>query len=465
MNIVAIRPDPPFTPPAPIPHPTPLGPLALVKALWTNPLEAWAEPHFNKPIVTANLGIRQVALVNEPGAVRRVLLDNAANYGREPVQRRIMSSALRNGLLMADDDQWKTQRRILAPLFTRKTVRTFAAAMAQTADAFVTRWHGLQGKTIDVAGEVTLVTLDVLERTIFSDGLGRHPEEVREAMRHYFDTIGRIEPLDLLGLPDFIPRLAGFRVRGSLRLFNSTIDAIIANRRKRLADSARDAIPNDILTLLLEARDPETGERMSETEVRANIITFIAAGHETTANAVMWSLYLLSQSRQWAERVAAEAEREAGCPLEDRSDRLIETRAVVEEAIRLYPPIAAVTRAAINGDTLAGVAIKPRAMVVIAPYVLHRHRQLWERPNVFDPLRFLGSAKESISRFAYMPFGYGPRMCIGQVFALQEATLLVSAVMREFVLEMSPAHKVWPVLKITVRPQSGLPMRLEARQR
>ncbi len=161
----------PFTPPAPVPHPSPVGPIVLVKALWTNPLEAWAEPHFDKPIVTANLGIRQVALLNEPGAVRRVLLDNAANYGREPVQRRIMSSALRNGLLMADDEQWKRQRRILAPLFTRKSVRTFAGAMAQAADAFVRRWRKLQGKTIDVAGEVTLVTLDVLERTIFPTAL------------------------------------------------------------------------------------------------------------------------------------------------------------------------------------------------------------------------------------------------------------------------------------------------------
>ncbi len=125
---------------------------------------------------------------------------------------------------------------------------------------------------------------------------------------------------------------------------------------------------------------------MSETELRANIITFIAAGHETTANAVMWSLFLLSQSRCWTERVVTEAYLEAGAAIEDRADRLVETRAVIEEAIRLYPPIAAITRAAINGDELARVAIKPRAMVVIAPYVLHRHRQLSERPNVFDPL-------------------------------------------------------------------------------
>jgi cytochrome P450 len=463
MNIVSTYPDAAFTPPAPTPHAVPLGPIALLKALWTNPLEAWAEPHFSQPIVTANLGIRQVVLLNEPDAVRRVLMDNASNYGRERVQRRIMSSALRNGLLMADDDQWKRQRRILAPLFTRKSVKKFSSAMGEAADALVTRWRELRGKTIDVSAEVTLVTLDVLERTIFSDGLGRNPEEVRDAMRDYFDTIGSIEPFDLLGLPDFVPRLSGLRIRRELRLFNSAVDAIIEHRRRRLADSNRADIPNDILTLLLEARDPETGEPMSETELRANIITFIAAGHETTANAVMWSLFLLSQSKEWTARVAAEADREHNCPIEEKSDRLIETRAVIEEAVRLYPPIAAITRAAISGDKLAGATIKPGAMIVIAPYVLHRHRELWRRPDVFAPRRFLGAEKASINRFAYMPFGFGARMCIGYLFALQEATLLVSAVTRHFTLEMAPGHKVWPVLKITVRPKDGLPMRLELR--
>ncbi len=463
MNLVTINPDAAFAPPAPAPSPVPLGPFALLKALWTNPLEAWAEPHFSQPIVTSNLGIRQVVLVNEPSAVRRVLMDNASNYVREPIQRRIMSSALRNGLLMADGDQWKRQRRILAPLFSRKSVSGFAAAMGNATEAFVTRWRGLQGKTIDVAAEVTLITLDVLERTIFSDGLGHNPEAVRDAMRAYFDTIGNIEPLDLLGLPDFVPRIANFRIRRELQLFNSAVDAIIERRRWRLAGPDRADIPRDILTLLLEARDPETGEAMSEAELRANIITFIAAGHETTANAVMWSLFLLSQSKEWMARLAAEGDREHSCPIEVRSDRLIETRAVIEEAIRLYPPIAAVTRAAINGDELAGATIKPGAMIVIAPYVLHRHRQLWHRPHVFDPRRFLGVEKESIDRFAYLPFGFGARMCIGYMFALQEATLLVSAVMRHFVLKMAPGHEVWPVLKITVRPKHGLPMRLELR--
>jgi cytochrome P450 len=196
---------------------------------------------------------------------------------------------------------------------------------------------------------------------------------------------------------------------------------------------------------------------MSEAEVRANIITFIAAGHETTANAISWSLFLLSQSPLWQERLVAEAEREIGGPVEGLAERLVESRAVIEVAVRLYPPLAAISRAAIAADELSGCRIKPGSMVVIAPYVLHRHRLLWERPDEFDPNRFRGSARSGIDRFAYLPFGVGPRICIGPGFALQEATLVVATMMKHFRLAPVPGRRVWPVLRVTLRPNGGLP--------
>src|SRR5438105_395054 len=453
-----------FVPPAPIPHRSPLGPLALVRALWRNPLEAWAETHFSEPIVTTNLGPRQVLLVNDPAAIRHVFLDNSANYGREPLQRRIMSSALRNGLLMADGNQWERQRRMLGPLFTRKSIKRFAVPVEQAAQSLVHRWRQSRNQVVDVAAEITLLTLEVLERTIFSEGLGRHAEEIRDSMRKYFDTIGTIEPADLLGLPDFIPRLADYRVGRELRLFISTLDSIIENRRSRIARGDAD-LPDDRLTFLLDARDPETGEWMSEPEVRANIITFIAAGHETTANAITWSLFLLSQSPEWSERVAGEAEREMGGSAGGVAERLVETRAVVEEAIRLYPPLVAISRAAIGPDELAGQPIRRGAMVVIAPYVLHRHRLLWDRPDIFDPNRFLNGGREQIDRYAYLPFGAGPRNCIGSAFALQEATIVVASIARNFEFQVPAGHTVWPVHRVTLRPQGGLPMVIRSRVR
>jgi cytochrome P450 len=207
---------------------------------------------------------------------------------------------------------------------------------------------------------------------------------------------------------------------------------------------------------------------LSEAEVKANIITFIAAGHETTANALAWSLFLLSQSPEWSDRVAAEAARELGPamerPRDGAAERLIETRAVVEEAIRLYPPLAAISREAVAPDELAGHAIAAGTTVVVAPYVLHRHRRLWERPDLFDPTRFLAGAREKIDRYVYLPFGAGPRICIGASFALQEATLVLATVMRRFRLQVAPGFAVWPQLRVTLRPRGGLPMRIVARK-
>ena len=272
-------------PPAPLPRAKALGPIALLRALRNNPLETWTQAHFERPIVTGGLLIGEVAVVSDPAAIRRVLLENVANYRKDSLQRRMLSAVLRDGLLTVEADQWRSQRRTLAPLFAKRCVMSFAPAMVGAADALVRRWQERgNGRVIDVSAEVTEVTLDVLERTIFSDGLGGDRQDVRTAMRTYFDTIGRIDPFDVLGLPDFVPRLGRRHVRPALRFFDAAVDNVISLRRARLAENG--PLPRDILTLLLEAQDPETGQGLSEVEVRANVITFIAAGHETTANAI-----------------------------------------------------------------------------------------------------------------------------------------------------------------------------------
>ena len=451
-------------PPAPTPRLKPLGPLALLRVLARNPLEAWTKAHFEKPIVMGGLSIGRVALVSDPAAIRRVLMDNSQNYHKDWLQRRVLSAGLSNGLLTAEGQQWRMQRRALAPLFARRTVLSFSVAMIDAAAALVERLKLRDGQIEDIAVEATRLTLDVLERTIFSDGLGRSPEEIRLAMKHYFEAIGRLDPFDVLGLPNWVPRLSRWKLRPMLHLFESAIDAIVSTRRRRIAEDP-DSVPRDILTLLLEARDPETGEGLSEVEVRANILTFIAAGHETTANSITWSLFLLSQSPEWRRRVQAEADRELDGDVEGLAERLVETRAVIDEANRLYPPIAAISRAAFAPDELAGEPIRRGTMVVIAPYVLHRHRALWADPDAFDPNRFLDGARERIDRFAYLPFGVGPRICIGATFALQEASIVVATVMRHFTLELAPGHAVWPVHRVTVRPSGGLPMIVRRRWR
>ena len=462
-NAVRAIPRSSYRPPAPEPQPKPLGPFRLIATLRRNPLECWAKDHFEKPVVAGGLPIGHVLIINEPQAIRRVLLENADNYRKDSLQRRVLSAGLGDGLLSAEGEQWRTQRRILAPVFARKTVVDFAPAMLDSAQALVERWRRRDGSKLDAAAEMSRVTLDVLERTIFSDGLGRDAEEFRVAMATYFNTIGKIDPLDVLGVPAFVPRIGQLRVRSTLRFFELAIDEIIATRRERMGENSAAAAP-DILALLLAALDPDTGQRMTEAEVRSNILTFIAAGHETTANLLSWSLFLLAKSPEWRRRVEAEAAREIAGPVAGLADRLIDTRAVIDEAIRLYPPIAAISRVAGGTDELAGEKVRRGSLVVIAPYVLHRHRLLWRDPDVFDPTRFLGGARGGIDRYAYLPFGAGARTCIGSAFALQEATLVLATIMKNFHLQLDAGAEIRPLLRVTLRPAGGLPMLVRAKQ-
>ena len=414
---------------------------------------------FEQPIARVKLPFLDAVLVHDPAAIRRVLVDNPGNYRKDPIQRRILSAGLSDGLLSVEGERWEVQRRTLAPLFARRTVTALMQPMLMAAEALVQRWNGLAAQSIlDVAAEMTRVTLNVLALTIFSDGLSSNIDEFRLAMNAYFASIGRIGALDLFGAPKTVPRPGGRSLRRTMSYFEAVIDEIIATRRRRLDGMTQAEAPADLLTLLLRALDPSTGRPMSLAEVRSNILTFLSAGHETTANTLAWSLFLLSQAPDWALQVRKEADRELAGPVEGLADRLVMTRAVVDEALRLYPPIAALSRAAEQGDRLGAEEIKPGALIVIAPYVLHRHRALWEQPDGFDPTRFLPERRGAVARYTYLPFGAGPRTCIGSSFALQEAILLLAVLVQRFDMRLAPAAKVWPQQKITLRPAHGLPM-------
>lgn len=455
---VAVSPTDFLRPPAPVPPAQPLGLLRLLRALLSNPLEAWSERYLQEPIVITRLPFRDVAVVSDPEAIRRILVANVDNYRKDHVQKRMLT-VLSGGLLTAEGNTWLRQRRMLTPIFTRQTVRSFVPIVLKACDNLIARWRLHDGGVLNVADEVTRLTLDVLEHTIFSGGLGGATTDIRAAMRLFFDRIGRIDPFDLIEAPGFIPRLTRLSSGPTSRFFDHAVDTMISTRRQSLADGRA---PRDLLSLLLTAASPETGLRMSEAEVRANVITFMAAGHETTANAITWSLYLLSISGQWRNRIVTEAERELVDPSETVVERLVDTRLVVDEALRLYPPLAAISRVALGPDRLAGVPIRAGTLIVIAPFVLHRHRRLWTAPEVFDPNRFL--RKDWINRFSYLPFGAGPRGCIGSVFALQETTLAVASIARQFELAVAPGHEVWPVHRITLRPRGGLPMLIRNRK-
>jgi cytochrome P450 len=438
--------------------------LELLFRLRRNPLECWSADFFHEPIARVRLPFTDALLVHDPQAIKRVLMDNAVNYPKDSIQHRILSAGLGDGLLSVEGQRWAVQRRTLAPLFSRRTIALFTNAMLTAAHQLSAKWKTTgPAATVDVAAEMTLLTLNVLALTIFSDGIGGGFDDFRLAMNSYFSVIGRIGALDLLNLPSYVPRPGSRRLRRTMAYFEGVIDDIIDARRRRLASHAGADLPDDLLTLLLRSLDPATGRQLSLAEVKSNILTFLSAGHETTANALAWSIFLLSQSPDWRARVREEAERELKDPRDDLADRLIVTKAVIEEALRLYPPIAALSRTALGADTLAECEVKPGTLIVIAPYVLHRHHRLWSRPDVFDPSRFMPEAGTVIPRFAYLPFGVGPRICIGASFALQEAAIVLAVLTRDFEIRLTEDAEVWPLQRITLRPANGLPMQVKAR--
>lgn len=452
-----------FVPPFPPRLEKPRSALSTVLTLRRNPLEIWGKIAFEQPFWVGKSFLGMRAMAHHPAAVRHVLLDNAANYRKDELQLRILSPGLGDGLLTAEGEAWRGQRRALAPLFSPREVAGFTGAMQTVADAAVARLKRRRDGAVTEVGEIMArVTLEMLEQTLFSQGLGREPSAFQHAVTRYMDTFGRLDPLDLLGAPAFLPRIGRWRGRDTLKFFDEAVDGIVKPRRAMI--EAGRAPPRDVLTLLLAARDPETGRGLPEASIRANIVTFINAGHETTANALTWTLYLLSQAPDWRERAEAEADEAFDPDRPDSFEGCVVLRAVLDEAMRLYPPVALLSREAIADDTILGERVPAGTIVLISPYVLHRHRSLWEDPDAFDPSRFLGERRERVDRFAYIPFGAGPRVCIGMAFALQEAIIVLANLLRVFRFDLVEGASVKPRQRVTLRPGEGMKMHLRRRE-
>ena len=462
-----------FRPPVPPPRRTAMGLFEFLKAARTNPITTWMEDHFTAPVVAGDGAMGRITVVSDPALIRYLLVENVANYRKDDLQRRVLAPGLGNGLLSAEGDAWRLQRRTLAPIFSARTVQGFSHAMNEAGAKLARRLVRRDGARVDVALEMTRVTLDVLERTIFTQGLPGDPDALGRAITRFLEAVGPIDPLDVFGVPNFVPRIGRLRARPAARYFAEVVEDLIA-RRKALV--ARGGAPQDLLTLLLAAQDPETGQGLTDMEVQANIVTFIAAGHETTANALTWALYCLSQDG--AARARLEAEVDAAGAGDFAVEHLPFAKAVMEEAMRLFPPVpflsrqasgvdadrrqaaeAAVQDALVTYDSADGIKVPRGSMVLVAPYVLHRHRTLWDDPDAFVPERFLGENRDAIPRFAYLPFGAGPRVCIGQSFSLQEAVIVLAHIVRAVRFRLPDEHPpVTPLHRVTLRPEHGLRM-------
>lgn len=443
-------------PAAPVPRTGLLNRVQAVREIGRNAVAAWSEHAYRELYVYDRNWMQDFLLLNDPEGVKHVLLDNPQNYVKSRQVQRTTGPALGNGLFNADGESWRFQRRTIAPMFSPRHVADFAAPMARVAEAAVGEWNA-PGATIDAADEMMRLTYRIIVETMFSGDVRIDYAAMARHFVTYLDTLGRVDLLMTLGLPHWAPTPKRLKAGTAIRFFRKQIGALIARRAEEIARDPA-AAPKDLLTLLLTTRDPEGGALFGPDEVYDNVMTFIFAGHETTANALAWTLYLLSQFPDADARVAAEIAAVDGDPA-----RMTYTKQVLEESLRLYPPAPFISRDSVGPDTIGPVEIRAGTSVLISPWLIQRHRKLWEAPDYFDPERFAPGRREKIHRFAYLPFGAGPHICIGMSFAMQEALICLAAILKRWRLTLVPGHPVVPLSRLTLRPQFGLKMQLHRR--
>jgi cytochrome P450 len=409
-------------------------------------------------IVHFRLGPHHACLINDPTDVRHVLQDNARNYHKSPLYERLRVS-IGNGLITSEDAFWLRQRRLAQPAFHRQRLAALAAVMAETARDAAEEWqaHVAGGTAVDVADEMMRLTRTVVLRTLLGADLGPFAARMDDAWMVMNEHIG--EAFWSLGLLEWLPTPRRRRFRAAQAVLQHAVDHVIAERRRRASDS------NDLLSMLLSAHDEETGEAMTNEQLRVEVLTFLLAGQETTSLALTWIWYLLSQHPEAQAKLEEEVDRVLQARPPEFGDlvNLPYSRMVVDEALRLYPPAWGFSRQALADDELSGFRLPRGWLVFVVPWVLHRLPAFWRDPDAFVPERFSPEVSADRAKFVYVPFGAGPRQCIGNHFALIETQLVLATFARRYRLRLAPGARVEPRPLVTLRPRFGLPMFVERR--
>ncbi len=409
-------------------------------------------------VVSVPTLVGTMTMVFHPDGVRHVLQENHLNYNKDIPDYRILSQLVGKGLVTNDGASWLQQRRLIQPAFHRDRVSGFVPLMTDATQAWLDQrtaeGYVDSGRPLDIPHEMGELTLTIVCRSLFGADL---PQAELERVGVALTTANHA-----LATALFVPGLLALptpqrrRLRAARRELYAVVDTLIRERR------ANQGQHNDVLSLLLEARDAETGAGMSDQQARDEVLTLLLAGHETTANALAWTLYLLAQHPDSVAPLREEYRRTLAGRAPELADlpQLPHTRMAVEEAMRLYPPAWAIGRNALGDDTIGGYRIAKGAYVILTQYATHRHPAFWERPDDYEPERFADDRAEGRHRYAYFPFGGGPRLCIGNQFALMEAQLILATILSRVELRLAPNARVVPEALITLRPGGALRMTL-----
>lgn len=403
------------------------------------------------------VGKQPVFFVSHPDGVKHILQDQHRRYSKDTIQYNALATITGRGLLTSDGPFWLRQRRLAQPAFSRPRMMALDQIIVPAARAMLDRWEmaAHSGKTLDIDSEMMRLTLEIVGKALFSIDLSREAGRLTGAVLTALDHI-MYRARNMLVPPDFVPTPRNLRFRRAVRTLDEAVYGLIAERRHCGQPG------EDLLGMLLQARDEETGQPMSDLQVRDEILTMLIAGHETVASALTWAIYLLAGHTAARAVLRAEVERVLAGREPGFQDlgSLAYTGQVFSEALRLYPPAWVITRKAQEADELGGYGIPSGALVIMSPYVLHRRPDFWEDPLEFLPERFLIEREAHQHRFAYIPFGAGPRICIGSSFATIEATLILAMITQRFWLDLVPGAPIQMDALVTLRPHGGLPMRI-----
>jgi len=452
-----------FVPPYPERPSRSLSPIAMLRTARRNFLAIWEDRCFEWEVFSTRVLSRTLFVCNSPDTVAAAFVERHDSFERKsPQMRHGLAPLLGDGLFISDGDIWRRRRRIVAPIVHVSHLPLFAPLMVQAASETAERWAtSCPDRPINALTEMATLTAEIICRTVFGRQLGaEHAAEIVDAFSEYQRLVGQLDLAYFFGLPDWIPRLHSPAIHRSAKRIHKVLEQVIGDCRERLSGGEA-----SMIRLLLEARDPESGEPLDNAALRNEAAVIFMAGHETTANSLAWAWYLLSQAPEAEERLHAElAKVLAGrLPTLDDVPNLPYTRAIFEETVRLYPPVPLLARQALRDETIRDRPIPEGSLVIVVPWLLHRHRRYWGKPDCFIPERFLPENAQFRVRHAYIPFSVGPRICAGAAFGLTEAVLCIATLAQRVRLRLAPDAVVAPVCRLTLRPGDDLRMYLERR--
>ena len=436
-----------------------LGTFNLLRTVIKNPMEIWPVSVYREPLVRWTVFGRDMIFVMAPDLVHEALVEKADAFDKGELMRRALKPILGEAILTADGARWRWQRRAAAPIFRQEMVLGYVPVMVAAAARTAQRLLAGAGTQVNMSHEMMRTTFDVILETIFSGHASLDVVGIEEAITRYVESIGWITALALLRAPRGTPYPGYLKARRAGEYLKRVLAEVVTAQR------ASPVQATNLASQLMAATDPDSGRAMNDVDLRDNLLTFITAGHETTAVALTWTLYLLSLHPHVEERVVAEISSVvgAGAVGSEHIDKLAYTRQVFLESMRLYPPGAVLARAPTRDVQLGTEMIAQGTPVYIPIYTIHRHAALWSNPDAFDPDRFAPDAVKARHRYAYLPFGAGPRICIGASFALTEAVAVLATLLKSVRMRLVPGYVPQIKLRATLRPAAGMPMIVERR--